>query len=81
MFLTIKMCTCAKLFEIELIICIKMNLALNNQQRLICHKTPTNQPFPGLLHFILDTYFIILNVKQGDIKYCILSLWYDLSGY
>ena len=28
-----------ELFEIELIICIKMNLALNNLQRLICHKT------------------------------------------
>ena len=27
-----------KLFEIELIICIKMDLALNNLQRLICHK-------------------------------------------
>ena len=31
--------------EIELTICIKMDLALNNLQRLICHKTqPTNQP-------------------------------------
>ena len=34
-----------ELFEIELIICIKMDLALNNLQRLICHKTQTsNQP-------------------------------------
>ena len=33
-----------EMFELELIICIKMDLALNNQQRLICHKTqPTNQ--------------------------------------
>ena len=33
-----------ELFEIELIICIKMDLTLNNLQRLICHKTqPTNQ--------------------------------------
>ena len=32
------------LIEIELIICIKMDLALNNLQRLICHKTqPINQ--------------------------------------
>ena len=32
------------LFEIELIIYIKIDLALNNLQRLICHKTPkTNQ--------------------------------------
>ena len=26
-------------------------------------------PFPGLLHFTLDTYLILLSVKQGDIKY------------
>ena len=26
---------------VELIICIKMDLALNNLQRLICHKTQT----------------------------------------
>ena len=36
---------CQKLFSIEQIIYIKMDLALNNLQRLICHKTnkPTNQ--------------------------------------
>ena len=27
------------MFEIELIICLNMDLALNNLQRLICHKT------------------------------------------
>ena len=26
-------------------------------------------PFPGLLHFTLDSYFILLSVKQGGIKY------------
>ena len=26
-------------------------------------------PFPGLLHFTLDTYFMLLSVKQGGIKY------------
>ena len=31
------------MFEIELIICIKLNLALNNLQRLIWLKNPTNQ--------------------------------------
>ena len=43
MFLIIKLCTHAKteLFEIELTTCIKMDLALNNLQRLICHKTQT----------------------------------------
>ena len=33
--------------------------------------------FSGLLHFILDTYLIMLSVKQGGIKYHFLSLWYD----
>ena len=34
-----------ELFEIELIVYIKMDLALNNLQGLICHKTQlTNQP-------------------------------------
>ena len=33
--------------------------------------------FPGLLHFTLDSYLIMLSVKQGNIKYHFLSLWYD----
>ena len=33
-----------ELFEIELFICIDMNLALNNLQWLICHK---NIPYPS----------------------------------
>ena len=46
MFLTIKLCTYAKLiFFLNKTIYIKMDLVLNNPQRLICHKTqPTNQP-------------------------------------
>ena len=41
MLLTIKLCTYAKLncSKKEQIIYIKMDLALNNLQRLICHKT------------------------------------------
>ena len=31
--------------EIELFICIKMDFALNNLQRLICHKTQTNSQY------------------------------------
>ena len=43
MFLRIKLFTHTELFELELIIYIKMDLALNKLQRLICHKTqPTN---------------------------------------
>ena len=35
-------------------------------------------PFPGLLHFTLDPYLIILSVKQGGITYHYFkSLWYD----
>ena len=33
-----------ELFEIEQIIYIKMDLALNNLQRLICHKTQQTKP-------------------------------------
>ena len=34
--------------------------------------------FPVLLHFTLDTYIIMLGVKQGGIKYNVLKrLWYD----
>ena len=36
-------------------------------------------PFPGLLHFTLDPYLIMLSVKQGGIKYHFLSFWYDLT--
>ena len=43
MFLTIKLCThLFELFEIELFICIKIDLALNNLQMWICHKPQTN---------------------------------------
>ena len=34
-------------------------------------------PSPGLFHFTLDHYFMMLSVKQGSIKYSFLSLWYD----
>ena len=34
-------------------------------------------PFSGILHFSIDLYFIMLNVKQSGIKYHFLSLWYD----
>ncbi len=38
-----------KLFEIELTVCIKMDLTLNNLQKLICHKTqPTNQNWSNI---------------------------------
>ena len=36
-------------------------------------------PFPGLLHFTLDPYPIMLSAKQGGIKYHFLSLSNDLT--
>ena len=38
----------SELFEIELFICIKMDMAINNQQLLICHK---NQPSSARISF------------------------------
>ena len=32
---------------------------------------------PELLHFTLDSYLVMLSVKQGGIKNYFLSLWYD----
>ena len=32
-------------------------------------------PFPGLIHFTLDPYLIMLSVKQGDIKYHFGMSW------
>ena len=47
--------------------------------RLLLHQDVREgaTPVPGLLHFTLDPYFIMLSVKQGGIKYHFLSLWYD----
>ena len=36
-------------------------------------------PFPGLLHFTLDTHLILPSVKQGGIKYHFKSLWYNAA--
>ena len=33
--------------------------------------------FPGLPHFTLDPYLIVLSARQSGIKYNFLSLWYD----
>ena len=51
MFLTIKLYTYVKLnfFSMEQIIYIKMDLALNNLQGLICHKTKQTKPNQTLM--------------------------------
>ena len=70
MFLTIKLCTYAKLncFQIEQIIYIKMDLALNNLQRLICHKTQQTK----LLLFLFVSHRLevsnYLSSKAGFLK-------------
>ena len=79
MFLTIKLCTYAKLNCLKLFIGIKMDLTLNNLQRLICHKTlPTNQPiqfYPSdsLLEWRLLPYVCVClcaSVNVLVIPYC-----------
>ena len=52
-----------ELFVIELIIYIKMDLALNNLQRWICYKTqPTNQHTHALTHIIYIYIYIYVCV-------------------
>ena len=64
MFLTIKLCIHAKLkvFEIELIIRIKMDLALNKLQVLICNKTQTTN-LPSSLNIILYKASLKLSIS------------------
>ena len=38
-------------------------------------------PFPGLLHFTLDPYLILLNVKKGGIKYHFLVFGMTRTGF
>ena len=61
MFLTIKLYSYnTELFEVELIICVKMDLALNNQQKFLCHKTQTT-PRSGSELYQLNTYLWVLS--------------------
>ena len=63
MFLTIKLCTYANLnfLKIEQIIYIKMDLALNNLQKLICHKTQQTKPN----HIQAGVHFLVV-IKYFD---------------
>ena len=53
MFLTIKLCTHAKqnLKKIKLIICLKMDLALNNLQKVDMPSNPNNQPIKQVYYY------------------------------
>ena len=52
-----------ELFEIELFICIKIDLALNNLQLLICHKIKPNQTKPNFI----TSNWVITSQKQPGI--------------
>ena len=55
---------CVVLFEIELFMCIKMDLALNNLQRLISYKTQLNQT---TLHAtLLFTFFFCSSMMTKE---------------
>ena len=56
------------MFEIELFICIKMDVALNNLQGLICHKTnkQTNKQTNKKPECHTDFFDIIAGVFQVD---------------
>ena len=64
MFLTMKLYT-YELFEIELLICIKMDLALNNIQKLICHKTQQTNIRVMEIPIVIDA---LATVPIGGIK-------------
>ena len=46
------------MFEIELIICIKMDLALNDLQRLICYKTHTTN-YSSIVTYLCKNSFLL----------------------
>ena len=52
----------------ELIICLKLDLALNNLQMLICQKNPTNQPGEVKWLVSLLIFFVFNSVVRRDGK-------------
>ena len=40
----------------------------------------SNNPFPGLLHFILDTYQIMLSVKHVSSTIFIIHIYYHINN-
>ena len=57
----------------------KAPFSITTTPRVVLRSVGT-APFPGLLHFILDPYLIMLSVKQWGIKYHFLNLWYDSTN-
>ena len=67
-----------ELFEIEVIICLKMDLALNNRQRLICHKIqPTNQN----IILIFNTANRLIGIEEFGLAFLFngISILFDIK--
>ena len=48
-------------------VCIKMDLALNNQERLICHKTQTNKSNQSYKNAVLKQILEATSHKKVDV--------------
>ena len=67
------------MFEIELVINIKMDLPLNNLQKLIPHKTqPTNQPTNQSTYNITCFYVIFAFEKKQDF-FQVSGVWNEMK--
>ena len=84
MFLTIKLCT-YELFSIEQIIYIKMDLALNNLQRLICHKTKQTKSIVAqfLIYFfwVNFIYFPTINSLREHLISTVINYFHRQKLY
>ena len=66
MFLTVKLRTylrLTELFEMELFICTKINLVLNDLQRLICHKPKQTNKFDIIE--LLSSYWYYIGILDA----------------
>ena len=77
-----------ELFEIEFFICIKMDLAFHNLQRLICHKPKQTikmghyQKFFIITHFLkMGRYYLFLSllITQFFLKWVVIIHFYHYS--
>ena len=62
--------------RIELIIYIKMDLVLNNLQRLICHKTQTTNQHKESIYSFIFLHFLFLKPLNIRLKFVLTE---DLS--
>ena len=67
----LQICVKTEVFNIGMATCLERKHWIQNCWIL--------QKFPRIALLTLDLYLIMLSIKQGDIKYYSLSLWYDLN--